>query len=99
MSCANRRRRKWEDRMRRYVLRAGSSSLDDMVLEEVDTPKPGPREILIRVRACSLNFRDQAIVTGKYFGGKVPADQVPLSDGTGEVVETGGEVTQFKAGD
>lgn len=85
--------------MRRYILRAGSSSLDDMVLDELDEPKPGPREVLIRVRACSLNFRDQAVVTGTYFGGKVPAEQVPLSDGAGEVVEVGSEVTGFKAGD
>ncbi|HTU10759.1 MAG TPA: NAD(P)-dependent alcohol dehydrogenase [Allosphingosinicella sp.] len=85
--------------MRRYILRAGASSLDDMVLEELDEPRPGPRELLIRVRACSLNYRDQAIVTGNYFGGKLPADQVPLSDGAGEVVEVGAEVTQFKPGD
>ena len=85
--------------MRRYILRAGSSSLDDLVIDEQDEPKPGPREVLIRVRACSLNYRDQAIVSGTYFGGKVPADQVPLSDGAGEVVEVGSEVAQFKAGD
>jgi NADPH:quinone reductase-like Zn-dependent oxidoreductase len=85
--------------MRRYILRAGSGSLDDMVLEELDEPTPGPREVLIRVRACSLNYRDQAVVTGNYFGGKVPADQVPLSDGAGEVVEVGSEVSWFKAGD
>lgn len=85
--------------MRRYILRAGSSSLDDLVMTELDEPKPGPREVLIRVRACSLNFRDQAVATGNYFGGKVPADQVPLSDGAGEVVEVGSEVTSCKPGD
>ena len=85
--------------MRRYILRAGSSSLDDMALDELDEPRPGPREVLIRVRACALNFRDQAIVCGTYFGGKLPADQVPLSDGAGEVVEVGSEVAGLKAGD
>jgi len=85
--------------MRSYILRAGSSSLDDLVMVEQDEPRPGPREVLIRVRACSLNFRDQAVLTGNYFGGKVPSDQVPLSDGAGEVIEVGGEVTGFKAGD
>jgi NADPH:quinone reductase-like Zn-dependent oxidoreductase len=85
--------------MRRYILRAGSSSLDDLVMTQLDEPKPGPREVLIRVRACSLNFRDQAVLTGNYFGGKVPADQVPLSDGAGEVAAVGSEVTGYKAGD
>lgn len=85
--------------MRSYILKAGSSSLDDLALVEQDVPKPGPREVLVRVRACSLNFRDQAVLTGNYFGGKVPNDQVPLSDGAGEVAEVGSEVSGFKAGD
>ena len=85
--------------MRSYVIRAGATSLDDLVIVERDEPTPGPRDVLIRVRACSLNFRDQAIVTGKYFGGKVAADQVPLSDGAGEIVSVGSEVAQYKVGD
>ncbi|WP_114954123.1 zinc-dependent alcohol dehydrogenase family protein [Sphingosinicella terrae] len=85
--------------MRSHILRAGSSSLDDLAMIETDEPRPGPGEVLVRVRACSLNYRDQAIVTGHYFGGKVPHDQVPLSDGAGEVVETGDGATRFKAGD
>jgi NADPH:quinone reductase-like Zn-dependent oxidoreductase len=85
--------------MRSHIIRAGGSSLDDLVIVERDEPKPGPRDVLIRVRACSLNYRDQAVLSGNYFGGKVPADQVPLSDGAGEVVSVGGEVGQFKPGD
>ena len=85
--------------MRSYILRAGSASLDDLAMVERDEPRPGPREVLIRVRACSLNFRDQAIVTGKYIGGQLTEDQVPLSDGAGEVIEVGGEVTRFTPGD
>ena len=85
--------------MRSYILRKGSSSLDDLVPVERDEPRPGTREVLIRVHACSLNYRDQAVMTGNYFGGKVPHDQVPLSDGAGEVIEVGGGVTRFKAGD
>src|SRR5262245_28747097 len=99
MSCANARGRKWEGEMRSYVIRAGGAGLDDLVVVEGDEPKPGPRDVLIRVRACSLNYRDQAVLTGNYFGGRVPADQVPLSDGAGEVVEVGSEVTDHKAGD
>ena len=85
--------------MRSYVIRAGGSSLDDLALVEGDEPRPGPNEVVIRVRACSLNYRDQAVLTGNYFGGKVPADQVPLSCGAGEVAAAGEAVTQFKAGD
>ena len=85
--------------MRSYIIRAGGSGLDDLVMVERDEPRPGSLEVLIRVRACSLNFRDQAVLTGNYFGGKVQADQVPLSDGAGEIVTVGGEVGQFKPGD
>jgi NADPH:quinone reductase-like Zn-dependent oxidoreductase len=85
--------------MRSYVIRAGGSGFDDLVIVERDEPKPGPGEVLVKVRACSLNYRDQAILTGNYFGGKVQADQVPLSCGAGEVVAVGGEVGTYKAGD
>ncbi len=85
--------------MRSYVIRAGGSGLEDLVMVEGDEPVPGPREVVIRVRACSLNFRDQSVLTGNYFGGKVQADQVPLSDGAGEVAAVGSEVTTCKAGD
>lgn len=85
--------------MRSWIIGAGSSGLDDMRIVESPTPEPGPGEILIRVHACSLNYRDQAIVTGNYFGGKVAADQVPLSDGAGVVAAIGAGVTKFAVGD
>jgi NADPH:quinone reductase-like Zn-dependent oxidoreductase len=85
--------------MKTWRLKAGASSLDDLALVDMDKPKPGPGEVLIRVRACSLNYRDQAIVTGNYFGGKVPTDITPLSDGAGEVETVGEGVTGFKPGD
>jgi NADPH:quinone reductase-like Zn-dependent oxidoreductase len=55
--------------------------------------------VLIRVKACSLNFRDQLIVTGNYFGGVLQNDQTPLSDGAGEIESVGDGVTRFKPGD
>src|SRR5690606_39764474 len=58
-----------------------------------------PGEVLIRVRACSINYRDFAVAAGKYFGGALKAPAVPLSDGAGEVVSVGAGVTRFKAGD
>jgi NADPH:quinone reductase-like Zn-dependent oxidoreductase len=60
-------------------------------------PKPGAGQILIRMRAASLNFRDHGVTRGAYGYTKFPV--IPLSDGAGEVVEVGSEVTRFKAGD
>jgi NADPH:quinone reductase-like Zn-dependent oxidoreductase len=50
------------------------------------------------VRAASLNYRDQAAVTGHYFQ-QVEHDTIPLSDGAGEVVEVGAGVMGLKVGD
>jgi len=85
--------------MRSWVITAGSTSLDSMKIVEGDIPTAGPGEVLIRVHACSLNYRDQAIVTGNYFGGSVRTDQVPLSDGAGVVEAIGAGVTKFAVGD
>ncbi len=59
---------------------------------------PGPGEARIRMRAASLNFRDQLLLTGRYpTGGGRPV--VPLSDGAGEVIAIGRGVTRVKVGD
>ena len=85
--------------MRQWVIRAGASSLDDMALRDAPEPQAGPGEVLVRVRACSLNFRDQIIPQGLYMGGTVAVDTVPLSDGAGEVAAVGEGVTSVKPGD
>ena len=72
--------------MRTWVIKAGGTGTDALTMVERDVPKPGPGEILIRVRACSLNYRDQAIVRGTYMGGPVPNDTIPLSDGDSVIV-------------
>ena len=61
-------------------------------------PKPGHRQVLVKVKACSLNFRDLGIVRGSY---RMPVREnvIPLSDGAGEVVEVGPGVTRVKVGD
>jgi NADPH:quinone reductase-like Zn-dependent oxidoreductase len=74
-------------------------SIDDLTLVEAETPRPGPGQVLVRMRAASLNFRDLAVASGRYMMSKVPPDLVPLSDGAGEVAETGPGVTRVKAGD
>jgi NADPH:quinone reductase-like Zn-dependent oxidoreductase len=73
--------------------------IDNLTLAEADTPKPGPGQVLVRMRAASLNYRDLAIIRGQYMMGPLPADLVPLSDGAGEVVETGPGVTRVATGD
>ncbi len=73
-------------------------SLDGLVLAEQDIPSPGVGEVLVRVRASSLNFRDLMIVNGGY-PMPVPPGRVPLSDGAGEVVAVGAGVTRFRIGD
>lgn len=85
--------------MKAWVLSAGASSLDDLHLVERETPTPNAGQVLIRVRACSINFRDQLIPQGLYAGGKASQDVILLSDGAGEVVSVGAGVTRFAAGD
>jgi len=85
--------------MRAWQLAAGATSTNDLHLIETTQPEPGPGEVAIRVHACSLNYRDQAIAFGRYMGGPVPAPIVPLSDGAGEVIAIGAGVTRFKVGD
>ena len=65
---------------------------------ERDRPKPGATEVLVRMRAASLNYRDLLVVEGSY-SRNLPMPLVPLSDGAGEVVEVGGAVRQWRPGD
>ncbi|MDP3551407.1 MAG: NAD(P)-dependent alcohol dehydrogenase [Novosphingobium sp.] len=85
--------------MRQWLISAGSTSLDGLKLVEAAEPAPGAGEVAVRVRACSLNFRDQIIPLGLYMGGVVQQDTVPLSDGAGEVVAVGAGVTSLAVGD
>jgi NADPH:quinone reductase-like Zn-dependent oxidoreductase len=73
-------------------------SLDGLVLTERDIPSPSFGEVLVRVRASSLNFRDIMILNGMY-PMSIPPGRVPLSDGAGEVVAVGASVKRFKVGD
>lgn len=75
------------------------TGFDDLTLTQADPPRPGPGQVLVRMHAASLNFRDLAVATGKYFLSALPPDLVPLSDGAGEVVETGLGVDRVKTGD
>jgi NADPH:quinone reductase-like Zn-dependent oxidoreductase len=84
--------------MRAYQLPKGGAGIESVAEVERPDPKPGHRQVLVKVKACSLNFRDLGIVRGSY---RMPVREnvIPLSDGAGEVVEVGPGVTRVKAGD
>lgn len=69
-------------------------------LRRVEEPAsdPGPGQIVVEIRAASLNYRDLLIAEGLYASGR-DGDPVPLSDGAGEVVAVGEGVTRFMPGD
>jgi len=74
--------------------------LDSLTRAERADPRPGAGQVLIRMRAWSLNFRDLSVARGTYGGGGTAASGlIPLSDGVGEVIETGAGVTRVKPGD
>ena len=73
-------------------------SVDGIVLRESEDPRLGAKEVLMRVRASSLNYRDLMVLKG---GGRGPTKigVVPLSDGAGEVAAVGEGVMRVKIGD
>ncbi len=73
--------------------------IDSLTLREAPMPRPGRGQVLVRMRAASLNYRDLMVLTGRYARGAPLPDLVPLSDGAGEVAEIGPDVTRVKPGD
>jgi NADPH:quinone reductase-like Zn-dependent oxidoreductase len=85
--------------MKAYQIPKGGAGVESVTqVVRPDPQKPGHRQVLVKVHACSLNYRDLGIVRGSY---RMPVREniVPLSDGAGEVVDVGPGVTRFKAGD
>jgi NADPH:quinone reductase-like Zn-dependent oxidoreductase len=72
--------------------------LENLRLSERAIPEPGVGEVLIKLHACSLNYRDLLMLQGHY-NPRQPLPLIPLSDGAGEVVETGAGVTRVAVGD
>jgi NADPH:quinone reductase-like Zn-dependent oxidoreductase len=82
--------------MRAYEVR--EFGLDNLAVVERDEPRPAAREVVVRFRAASLNYRDLMFAGGTYNPrARLPA--VPFSDGAGEVVAVGEGVTRWKEGD
>lgn len=72
--------------------------IDAIDLASAPIPTPGPGEVLVRVRASSLNYRDVIILQGHYFQ-PIPEGGIPLSDAAGEIVAIAPDVTRFSVGD
>ena len=85
--------------MRAYIVPKGCTQIDQIRHVERPNPHLQPGQVLVRVRATSLNYRDHAVVMGRYIGGAVGHDTIPLSDGAGEVIAAGAGVTRFRPGD
>ena len=73
-------------------------TLDGLARHERSMPQPTANQVLVKVHARSLNFRDLTVVRGGY-GRAVKAPLIPLSDGAGEVLSVGTGVTRVKPGD
>jgi NADPH:quinone reductase-like Zn-dependent oxidoreductase len=72
--------------------------LDALTLVERPDPHPTVGQVLLKMRATSLNYRDLLVVKGAY-GSKQPLPLIPFSDGVGEVVAVGEGVTRVNVGD
>jgi NADPH:quinone reductase-like Zn-dependent oxidoreductase len=76
----------------------GAFGIDSLNVVERPEPKPGHGQVLLKMRAWSLNYRDLLVVKGLY-NPKLKLPFVPLSDGVGEVAAIGDGVTRVKVGD
>ncbi len=79
------------------VVELAAPRLDALCAAVYPDPRPGPGEVLLRLRAASLNFLDIAVATGKYPGPTFPL--VPVADGAGEIAEVGPDVSDWSVGD
>ena len=86
------------DTIRQYQFEPATSGYQ-VVMKEVPRPVAGDNEVLVRVRATSLNRRDLNMLRRDYDEEFGYAGSIPLSDGAGEVITVGKNVTRFEAGD
>ena len=83
--------------MKAYQIKAGQQIGGLEAVRRVPAP-PAAHEVQVRVHAVSLNYRDLMIADGKYLG-TGEASVIPCSDGAGEVLAVGSQVTRFRVGD
>lgn len=84
--------------MREWLIKAGATDVDGLILVDVPTPEPGPGEVRVRVHAVSINARDHLVLSGAM--GRTPGrDLVPTSDMAGEIDAVGEDVSCWAVGD
>ncbi|KAK9418890.1 hypothetical protein SUNI508_07662 [Seiridium unicorne] len=84
--------------IKQWVIKGTENDFDGLKYEDASVPKVGDNEVLVKLHAASLNYRDLIIPKGMYpFPTKFPV--VGGSDGAGEIVEVGPKVQQWKKGD
>jgi NADPH:quinone reductase-like Zn-dependent oxidoreductase len=83
--------------MKAYEIR-NTFGIDSLTLAERPAPRPGPGQVLLQMRAFSLNYRDLMVVKGLY-NPRLPLPLVPFSDGVGQVAAVGDGVTRVKVGE
>lgn len=84
--------------MKAVVIRNQGKGVESWKLVDCAEPRPGPGQVLVRVRAASLNYRDLMSARGLY-GTPLKEDLVAVSDGAGDVVALGEGVRRWKVGD
>jgi NADPH:quinone reductase-like Zn-dependent oxidoreductase len=76
----------------------GDFGIDNLTFDTIAVPQPGPGQVLVQIKAVSLNYRDFLVATGRY-NPKQERPRVLCSDGAVEVLAVGDGVTRFKPGD
>ena len=76
----------------------GAFGLENLKTAERPRPEPGPGQVLLKMKAASLNYRDWLMILGAY-NPKQPLPLIPCSDGVGEVVEVGEGVSRVQVGE
>jgi NADPH:quinone reductase-like Zn-dependent oxidoreductase len=83
--------------MKAYEI-VGADGIDALRLADRPGPEPGHGEVLVRIRASAINYRDLATILDPA-GRGLPYPRIPNSDGAGEVLAVGPGVTRFAPGD
>ncbi|QPC42783.1 NAD(P)-dependent alcohol dehydrogenase [Kaustia mangrovi] len=73
--------------------------IGNLGLDRVKRPRPGPKDVLVRTKAVSLNYRDKLVVEGGLLPAQPKMPFIPVSDFCGVVAETGDDVASFSVGD
>jgi NADPH:quinone reductase-like Zn-dependent oxidoreductase len=82
----------------RYYAIESEFGIDNLRMLKRDMPEPGHGQVLVKIRAASVNYRDILMISGKY-SRNLPLPLIPFSDGAGEIVEIGEGVSRWKPGE